>query len=102
MLLICIVTNPLHDLGYVHSIVNIGTFAIALGMMLTSICHGYWQSVLAQKVVAGISNGLLCLPSLPIVPQCFPSKRKALALGIVAAGSSLGTFLKNVYLEMPF
>lgn len=93
LLLICIVTGPLYDLGYLHSLVNIGTFAIVFGMMMTSICHEYWQFVLAQGVVVGIGNGLLFLPSLAIVPQYF-SKNKALASGIMAAGSSIGTFLR--------
>ena len=89
MLLICIVTGPLYDLGYLHSLVNIGTFAIVFGMMMTSICYEYWQFILAQGVVVGIGNGLLFLPSIAIVPQYF-AKRKALASGIVAAGSSIG------------
>lgn len=92
MLLTCLVTGPLFDLGYLHSIVNFGTFAIVFGMMMTSLCHEYWQFVLAQGVMVGIGNGLLFLPSIAIVPQYF-SKRKALASGIVAAGSSIGTFL---------
>lgn len=100
MLLICIVTGPLYDLGYLHSIVNVGTFAIVFGMMMTSICHKYWQFVLAQGVTVGIGNGLLFLPSIAIVPQYF-SKNKALASGIVAAGSSIGTFLKKSNPTMP-
>ena len=100
MLLICIVTGPLYDLRYLHSIVNIGTFAIVFGMMMTSICHEYWQFVLAQGVMVGIGNGLLFLPSIAIVPQCFP-KNKALASGIVAAGSSIGTFLEKSNPTMP-
>lgn len=92
MLLICIVTGPLYDLGYLHSIVNVGTFAIVFGMMMTSICHEYWQFILAQGVTVGIGNCLLFLPSVAIVPEYF-SKKKALASGIVAAGSSIGTFL---------
>ena len=91
-LLTCILTGPLYDLGYLHSLVNVGTFAIVFGMMMTSICHEYWQFVLAQGVVVGFGNGLLFLPSIAIVPQYF-SKNKALASGIVAAGSSIGTFL---------
>ncbi len=94
MLLICIITGPLYDLGYLHSMVNVGTFAIVFGMMMTSLCHKYWQFVLAQGVIVGIGNGLLFLPSIAIVPEYF-SKRKALASGIVAAGSSLGTLLEK-------
>ena len=94
MLLICIITGPLYDLGYLHSMVNVGTFAIVFGMMMTSLCHNYWQFVFAQGVTVGIGNGLLFLPSIAIVPEYF-SKRKALASGIVAAGSSLGTLLEK-------
>ena len=94
MLLICILTGPLYDMGYMHSMVNVGTFAIVFGMMMTSLCHKYWQFILAQGIVVGIGNGLLFLPSIAIVPEYF-SKRKALASGIVAAGSSLGTLLEK-------
>ena len=38
-LLVSIVTGPLYDLGYLYTLVNIGTFAIILGMMTTSICR---------------------------------------------------------------
>lgn len=94
MLLISIVTGPLYDLGYLHSLVNIGTFAIVFGMMMTSLCHEYWQFVLAQGIMVGIGNGLLFLPSIAIVSQYF-SKKKALASGVVAAGSSIGTSLEK-------
>ena len=93
MLLICIVTGPLYDLGYLRSLVNIGTFAIVLGTMMTSICHEYWHFILGQGVVIGVGNGLLFLPSIAIVPQYF-SEKKALASSIVAAGSSIGMFLE--------
>ena len=90
MLLLCVGTGPLYDLGYLRSLVNVGTFAIVSGMLMTSICRSYWQFLLAQGVVVGVGNGLLFLPSIAIVPQYF-SKNKALASGIVAAGSSIGT-----------
>lgn len=95
MLLICIVTGPLYDLGYLHSMVNVGTFAITFGMMMTSLCHEYWQFILAQGVVVGIGNGLLFLPSIAVVPQYFSTK-KSLASGIVAAGSSVGMVLQRL------
>ena len=92
MLLTSIVTGPLFDLGYMHCLVNIDTSAIVFGMMMTSICHEYWQFFLAQGVMVGIGNGLQFLPSIAIVPQYF-SRNKALASGVVAAGSCIGTFL---------
>ena len=88
-LLLCLFTGPLYDLGYLHALVNTGTVFTVLGMMLTSLCRKYWEVLLAQGVLVGIGNGLLFLPSLAIVPQYF-SKRKSLATGIAASGSSIG------------
>ena len=94
MMLLCIGTGPLYDLGYLRSLVNIGTFTIVFGMMMASLCKSYWQYILAQGLVIGIGNGLLFLPSIAIVPQYF-AKRKAFATGIVAIGSSIGESLQT-------
>ena len=45
--------------------------------------------MLAQGLGVGIGIGLLFLPSLSILSQYF-FKRRALAIGIAAAGSSIG------------
>jgi hypothetical protein len=44
----------------------------------------------AQGIVVGIWSGCLFLPNVAIVPQWFEPKRRNLALGIVAVGSSVG------------
>ena len=68
---------------------------------MTSICSEYWQFILAQGIVVETGNVLLFLPSIAIVPQYF-SRNKALASGIVAAGSSIGTFWKILNSMMLF
>ena len=88
-LLLGLFIGPLYDLGYLHALVNMGTVFTLLGMMLTSLCRNYWEVLLAQGFLVGIGNGLLFLPSLAIVPQYF-SRRKSLATGIAASGSSIG------------
>ena len=94
LLLLGLFTGPLYDLGYLHILVNTGTVFTVLGMMLTSLCHNYWEVLLAQGFLVGIGNGLLFLPSVAIVPQYF-SKRKSLATGIAASGSSIGVPLRR-------
>ena len=46
--------------------------------------------MLAQGLVVGVGDGCLFLPSVAIVSQYFTTKR-ALATGVAAAGSGLGT-----------
>lgn len=66
-----------------------GTFLTVFGMMMTSICKEYWQLVLTQGLIVGVGAGCMLLPSVAVFPQYF-TKRRALATGIAAAGSSLG------------
>jgi hypothetical protein len=57
--------------------------------MMTSLCEKYWQFMLAQGVLLGVSMGLLQFPSMAAVMQYF-DKNIAAALGIAVAGSSIG------------
>lgn len=58
-------------------------------LMMTSLCKQYWQFMLAQGVLVGISTGLLQFPAMAAVTQYFDKKRGA-ALGLTIAGSSIG------------
>ena len=58
-------------------------------MMMLSLCQTYWQVMLVQGVLMGITMGLLQLPALGAVCQYFEKKRAA-ALGLVVSGSSIG------------
>ncbi|KAL2843598.1 major facilitator superfamily domain-containing protein [Aspergillus pseudodeflectus] len=58
-------------------------------LMMTSLCTKYWHFMLAQGVLVGISTGLLQFPAMAAVSQFFDKKRAA-ALGIAVAGSSVG------------
>lgn len=57
--------------------------------MMTSLCKAYWQFMLAQGVLGGISLGMTLCPSMAATPQYFNKKRGA-AMGMVVAGSSIG------------
>ncbi|OLL21947.1 Riboflavin transporter MCH5 [Neolecta irregularis DAH-3] len=77
------------DEGYFRTIVLIGTITGVFGIMITSICKEYYQFFLVQGAMLGISQGLLFTPAVAVVATWFRRKR-ALALGIVAVGSSVG------------
>lgn len=58
-------------------------------MFMLSLCTKYWQILLAQAFCVGIGSGLLGLTSVAIIPLWFRKKRM-IATGIAATGSSLG------------
>lgn len=62
---------------------------IVFGMMMTSLCSQYWQAILAQGLTVGFGCACFFVPSVAIIPLYF-DKRRALAMGVAAAGSSLG------------
>ncbi|OOF92824.1 hypothetical protein ASPCADRAFT_54322 [Aspergillus carbonarius ITEM 5010] len=84
-----VVTGPLYDYGYFRVLIGVGSILVVFGMMMTSICHEYWEVMLAQGIVVGLGSGCLFVPSVAILPTYFSTK-KALAQGIAASGSSLG------------
>ncbi|KAJ9133748.1 MFS general substrate transporter [Pleurostoma richardsiae] len=58
-------------------------------IMMTSLCTQYWQFMLAQGVLLGLTTGFMLLPSLAAVSQYFDKKRAG-ALGLAISGSSIG------------
>ena len=60
-----------------------------VAIMMMSLCSEYWQFMLAQGVLMGISMGFLQFPAMAAVSQHF-SKRRAAALGVAISGSSIG------------
>lgn len=58
-------------------------------LMMVSLCHEYWQFMLAQGILVGAIQGSLQSPGMAAVSQFFDKKRGA-ALGATIAGSSIG------------
>ena len=77
------------DAGYFRHIFVVGSTFLLLGMFTTSVCTEYWQLMLAQGVCVGIGSGLLFCPTLAIIPTYF-SKRRAIAVGFAASGTTTG------------
>jgi len=78
----------------------VGSFITVLSMMLLSLCkadHPY-QFFLCQGIFFGIGNALVFTPALAVVGHWF-KRRRAYAIGIVAAGSALGGAVYPVMLQ---
>lgn len=86
---ITIFAGPLFDRGYAKWIVYFGSFMVTFGLMMASLGSSYYQLLLAQGFCIGIGAGCIFIVSVAIIPQYFSTKR-AFAIGIAAAGSSLG------------
>ena len=63
--------------------------------MMLSLCHEFWQALLAQAFCVGIGAGCLFIPSVAIMATYFTTK-VAFAIGIAASGSSLGEYQSNL------
>lgn len=87
-----LVAGPIFDRGYFRTLIITGTFLATFGTMMTSLATDYWQVFLAQGVCVGLGAGCLFLPSVALVATYFTTKR-ALAIGVVAAGGSIGSVI---------
>ncbi|RMZ72499.1 monocarboxylate permease [Pyrenophora seminiperda CCB06] len=65
------------------------TLTYILGLMMVSLCTQYYQFMLAQSLLMGMSVAFLQSPAFAIMGHYF-DKRRAAALGIVVSGSSVG------------
>lgn len=84
-----LISGPLYDRGYLRPLLIFGSICTCLAYFMLSLCHELWQVVLAQGFLVGIGGGCIFVPAVALVPTYF-KKRLGLALGITAAGSSMG------------
>ena len=83
------VMGPIYDIGFLRTVLSVGTFLTVFGLMMTSLCKAYWQFILAQGICTGLGMTCLFVPCVAVLPPWFPTRR-ALAMGIAATGSSIG------------
>lgn len=89
LMVIGVVTGPLFDIGYFHTLLGFGAFMLTFGLMMTSLTSTFWQLILTQGICVGLGAGCLLVPAIAILPQYFRQKM-GLATGLAVAGSSLG------------
>ncbi|KAH6617361.1 major facilitator superfamily domain-containing protein [Chaetomium tenue] len=84
-----LLSGPIYDRGYLRHLLAAGSFLVVFGFFMLSICKTYWQVLLAQGFSVGIGAGLLFVPTVAVLPTYFKA-RLGLAVGLAAAGSSVG------------
>lgn len=84
-----VLAGPLFDAGYLPIMLPFGSFMVIFGYMMTSLATEYYQVMMAQGVCVGLGAGFIFVPSVALLPQYF-RKRRALANGLAASGSSFG------------
>ncbi|KAF5316240.1 hypothetical protein D9619_006787 [Psilocybe cf. subviscida] len=91
------------DIGYFHHVMWSGSllFVFCLFMISISQPQQWYQLFLAQGIGLGIAIGSVYVPSLGVVTHHF-KKRRSLAMGIVASGSSLGGVVHPIMLNQLF
>ncbi|PGH00031.1 hypothetical protein GX51_06030 [Blastomyces parvus] len=83
-----LVGGPLFD-QYGAKIIWPSAVLYVFSIMMTSLAKEFYQFMLAQGILGGISMGLTMAPSMAATPQYFDKNRGA-AMGIAVAGSSIG------------
>lgn len=97
VLIVGFISGPIFDRGYLRSLLIVGSFFIVFGHMMLSLCHTYWQVLLAQGFCVGMGAGCLFVPSVSVLPTYFSTKL-GLAVGLAAAGSSFGGIIYPIVL----
>lgn len=70
-------------------VVAISGVVLVLSLMMIPLCNSVWQLFLAQGVLYGFGSGLGVFVSYSVPQQWFKRKR-AMAVGLAASGSSVG------------
>ncbi|BGP01648.1 MFS monocarboxylate transporter [Rhodotorula toruloides] len=84
-----VLSGKAFDAGYCKHLLVAGLFVYTAGLFGLSYASTYWQIFLAQGLACGLASGLTFLPACSAVSHYF-KKRRMLALGFLATGSSLG------------
>ncbi|KAG7087558.1 hypothetical protein E1B28_013513 [Marasmius oreades] len=82
-------TGRMFDLGIFKIPYAIASVVIVASCFVTAECTKYWHFLLCQGIALGIACGMVFGPSLAVLGHWF-KKRRGLALGITATGSSIG------------
>ncbi|KAK1221521.1 hypothetical protein PQX77_015640 [Marasmius sp. AFHP31] len=79
----------LFDLGYFRLPFLCSSLLVGVSAFLTAECTKFWQLLLCQGILQGAACGCTFGPIVAIVGHWF-KKRRGLAIGLVALGSSIG------------
>lgn len=85
----CLPVIWLHNKVGTQISIVIGSSIMVFALMMLSLCNSIWQIYLTQGVLFGIGAGINYFTSMSVPPEWF-KERRALAIGIITGGSSIG------------
>ncbi|KAF8173184.1 MFS general substrate transporter [Mycena galopus ATCC 62051] len=86
---VAVLMGRLFDNGYFALPAACASLALIMLTILTGQCTEFWHFLLCQGFATGIASGVIFGPTLAVVSHWF-KRRRSTALGIVAAGGSVG------------
>ncbi|KAF8910907.1 MFS general substrate transporter [Gymnopilus junonius] len=89
VLLPALFVGRLFDLGYFRSIFMPSSCILVVATFLTAQCTEYWEFLLCQGFLVGLGCGGVFGHTAPVIAHWF-KRRRGLAMGWVAMGSSIG------------
>ncbi|KAH7926538.1 MFS general substrate transporter [Leucogyrophana mollusca] len=93
-----IFTGRILDLGYYNAPLAANSVFYIVSLFLVAECKSYWQVVLCQGVANGLFAGMLFSGTPAVVTHWF-NKRRSLAFGVFAVGSSLGGTVMPIVIQ---
>ncbi|KAF7793205.1 hypothetical protein EIP86_004314 [Pleurotus ostreatoroseus] len=101
-----LVIGRLFDMGIYKMPIFLASVMLVVCTILVAQCKEYWQFLLCQGIAVGLACGVIFGPTLGAVAHWF-KRKKGLALGVVAVGSSGGGTLfpiaaRNLILRVGF
>lgn len=94
-------SGRLLDAGLFVPTLFVGGILQLLGIFMTSLSTKWWQLLLSQGVLTGIGGGIFFCPSMGLIATYF-SDRRALAVGIVSTGNSVGKNHASILKDLQF
>ncbi|KAJ6563642.1 MFS general substrate transporter [Mycena vulgaris] len=88
----------LFDNGWFALPAACASVALVVLTILTGQCTTYWEFLLCQGFAVGIASGVIFGPTLAIVSHWF-KRRRSTAMGITAAGSSVGGLIIPILVQ---
>ncbi|KAK0435499.1 major facilitator superfamily domain-containing protein [Armillaria borealis] len=95
-----VVAGRLYDCGHFYPLLYGGCLLTVFSLFMLSLAKPdhYYQVFLTHGLSTGISGGLTYVPSVVIISQYF-SKKRALAMMIIASGASFSTIIHPLMLN---
>ncbi|KAI0779973.1 MFS general substrate transporter [Fomes fomentarius] len=95
-----LIVGRLYDRGYFYHLLWGGSILESFALFMHSLAKpgAYYQILLSQGIASGLGQGMLYIPTLAVISHYF-QRRRALAMTIVATGSSLGAVVHPIMLN---